>query len=357
MKYLIGAIILIIYSGLTFYIGWNIRMLLQSFNLYRWPVTYWSVLFILSFSFIIARLHPYLSFLSLIGNYWMFVLQYGIFLCLIANVIVWLTPLTTKVVGVGALTILVVLFAVGTYFAYTPIARNITIEIDKKGEPMRVVVASDFHLGYLSHKGHLENFVKLSNEQNPDLVLLAGDIVDDDPTRYIETGMKDVMKQLKSTYGVYGILGNHEYYGNKIEEFVEVMKESNVTILMDETIELKNGVYLTGQEDLTNKSRKKLEDLTPENLDLPWFVMNHTPNDLVTPSKLGVDLHVSGHTHKGQMWPNHLITERIFDLGYGHKMFNKMHGIVSSGFGFWGPPMRIGSQAELWVIDIQYTNK
>ena len=355
MKYLIGMIVFIIYGGLAFYIGWNIKILLQSFNVYRWPFVYWSIFFILSFAFIIARLLPSLDFLSLIGNYWMFVLQYGIFLCLIANVLVWLTPLSSKVVGLSALSVFIVLFAVGTYFAYTPVVRNITVEIDKKGEPMRVVLASDFHLGYLSHKGHLENFVNLSNEQNPDLVLLAGDIVDDDPARYIETGMKDVMQQLKATYGVYGILGNHEYYGNKIDEFVEVMKESNVTILMDETVELENGVYLTGQEDLTNKLRKPIKDIVPDNLEAPWFVMNHTPNDLTTPAAIGVDLHVSGHTHKGQLWPNHLITEQIFDLSYGHKIFNKMHAIVSSGYGFWGPPMRIGSQAELWVIDIRYT--
>ena len=356
MRYFAGTIIVLLYSGFAFYIGWNIKILLNSYNLYPRPIIYWPIFFIISFAFIIGRLHPALHFLSIIGNYWMFVLQYGLILCLLANLLVWLTPLSTKIVGTGALAIFVVLFAVGTYFAYTPTVHKTTITIEKEGEPMRVVMASDFHLGMLSHKGHLEKFVKLSNEQNPDLVMLVGDIVDDDPTRYIKTGMKDVMSQLQATYGVYGVLGNHEYYGNKIEEFNKAMKESGVTILMDETIELPNGVYLTGQEDLTNKDRLAIAELKPKDADAPWFVMNHTPNDLTAPKEAGVDFHVSGHTHKGQMWPNQLITERIFDLGYGHEMFGQMHALVSSGFGFWGPPMRIGSQAELWVVDINYTN-
>ena len=355
MRYFAGTVIILLYSGFAFYIGWNIKALLHSYNLHPRPIVYWLAFFLVAFAFIIGRLHPILHFLSVIGNYWMFILQYGLILCILANIIIWLTPLSTKIVGTGAFAIFVVLFAVGTYFAYTPTVHKTTITIDKEGEPMRVVMASDFHLGLLSHKGHLEKFVQLSNEQEPDLVMLVGDIVDDDPTRYIKNGMKDVMSQLQSTYGVYGVLGNHEYYGNKINEFNSAMKDSGVTILMDETIKLPNGVYLTGREDITNKDRPPVVELKPEDSDSPWFVMNHTPNDLTEPKEAGVDFHVSGHTHKGQMWPNQFITERIFDLGYGHEMFGHMHALVSSGFGFWGPPMRIGSQAELWVVDIKYS--
>ena len=356
MRYFVGTVIIFLYSGFAFYIGWNIKALLHSYNLHPRPIVYWLTFFFIAFAFIIGRLHPLLHFLSLVGNYWMFILQYGIILCVLANFIIWITPLSTKTVGTGALAIFVVLFAVGTYFAYTPTVHKTTITIDKEGEPMRVVMASDFHLGVLSHKGHLKKFVQLSNEQQPDLVMLVGDIVDDDPTRYIENGMKDVMSQLQSTYGVYGVLGNHEYYGNKINEFNIAMEDSGVTILMDETTRLPNGVYLTGREDVTNKNRLPVADLKPEDSGAAWFVMNHTPDDLTEPKEAGVDFHVSGHTHKGQMWPNQFITERIFDLGYGHERFGKMHAIVSSGFGFWGPPMRIGSQAELWVIDIEFTN-
>jgi uncharacterized protein len=354
MRILIGFFVLAIYGGITFYIGWNLRAWLLSIHQFRWPIVYWLGLYVMSFGYFIGKLHPLLMPFNIVGSYWMFFLQYGLILCILANLLVIFTPLTTKLVGTGTISIIVLLLIVGTYFAYSPVVRNVTINIDKPGDDMRVVMASDFHLGILSGKGHLEKFVKLSNEQNPDLVLLPGDLVDDSPKRFINTGMGDVMAQLNATYGVYGVPGNHEYYGNEMEQFIEAMKKADVQILMDETILIGERFYLTGREDLTNKSRLALSKLKPENETLPWFVMNHTPKDLDEPANLGVDFHVSGHTHKGQMWPNHLITERIFELDYGYRIKKEMHALVSSGYGFWGPPTRIGSRSELWVIDIQF---
>lgn len=355
MRILFGILAIAIYSGITFYIGWNLRAWLLSIQQFRWPIVYWTILFIISFGYFIGKIHPMLTPFLALGSYWMFFLQYGLILCLIANLLIKFTPLTTKMVGTGVVSLLVVLLMIGTYFAYSPVVRNVTIEIDKPGENLRVVMASDFHLGLLVGKGHLEKFVALSNEQNPDVVLLAGDIVDDSPQHFINKGMGEVMKNLHATYGVYGIPGNHEYYGKELPQFIEAMAESNVNILMDETILVANRFYLTGREDLTNGNRLALSDLQPENNELPWFVMNHTPNDLNEPAQLDVDFHVSGHTHRGQMWPNHLITERIFELDYGHRQLEKMHALVSSGFGFWGPPTRLGSQSELWVIDVKFS--
>lgn len=317
MRLLLGIVALAIYSGLTFYLGWNFRAWLLSIQQFRWPIIYWAVLFLVSYGYFIGKLHLLFTPFSVLGSYWMFFLQYGLFLCIIANLLIKFTPLTTKMVGTGVVGLLVVLLIAGTYFAYSPVVRNATINIDKPGDDMRIVMASDFHLGLLSGKGHLEKFVALSNEQNPDLVLLPGDIVDDSPKRFVEKDMGEVMKNLKATYGVYGVLGNHEYYGNEIPEFKKEMAEANVKILMDETILVANRFYLTGREDVTNKNRLALNEMQPEKENLPWFVMNHTPLDLDEPARLGADFHVSGHTHRGQMWPNHLITERTFELDYG----------------------------------------
>jgi len=354
-----GVIIaLALYSTITAYLGLNLKKWLEAIHLFRWPFVYWIIVFLIAYSFLIGRMHDVLRPLSVVGNYWMFFFEYGLILCIIANLLISFTPIkNVAVVGSVAVGLLVVLFAWGTYNAYSPVVRNLEISIDKPGEPMRLVVASDFHLGLLSNKKHLQRFVDLSNEANPDAVLLVGDIVDDDPVWFVEAGMNQVMKQLKATYGVYGVLGNHEYYGGKIPQFVDEMKDSNVQILMDETILVGNRFYLTGQEDETNRERKSIQDLKPENLDLPWIDMNHTPHDLEEPQKAGVDLHLSGHTHLGQLWPNNLITDRLFELDYGHLQKGDMHALVSSGFGFWGPPTRIGSRSELWVVDITYKEK
>lgn len=356
---MVPVIIFIIYSLLTFYLGWNLKKWLQASHLYRWPIVYWIVFYILAFSSIIGRLHDGLFLFDVIGNYWMFIFEYGLLLCIVANIIIRFTPLKkTVAIGWAVIGLLVVLFLLGTYNAYSPVVRNAEISVNKEGEPLRVVVASDFHLGILSNKNHLQKFVQLANETNPDVVLLVGDIVDDDPKWFAEDGMGDVMKQLNATYGVYGVLGNHDYYGGEIPLFIEEMKEADVNILMDETILVGERFYLTGQEDVMNPDRKHIGDLKPENtLELPWIVMNHTPDDLNKPAEAKVDLHLSGHTHHGQMWPNNYITERIFELDYGHKLKSDMHALVSSGYGFWGPPIRIGSRSELWVVDITFTKK
>ncbi len=355
MRILFGIIAIVIYSGITVYLGLNLRAWLLSIEVYRWPYLFWGFLFLISFGFIIGKMHKVLTPFSVLGSYWMFFLEYGLMLCIMANLVVLFTPLSVKVVGTGAIGLLLVLLIIGTYFAYTPVVRHATIEMDKPGEDMRVVMASDFHLGLLSGKRHLEKFVDLSNEQQPDLVLLAGDIVDDSPQRFINTGMGDVMKNLQSTYGVYGVLGNHEHYGKEIAAFRQAMQDAHVQILVDETILIANRLYLTGREDVTNKKRLPISALQPDEKELPWLMMNHTPNDLDEPANAGVDLHVSGHTHKGQMWPNHYITQKVFELDYGYRQKVDMHALVSSGFGFWGPPTRIGSQSELWVIDITFS--
>lgn len=354
MRVVFGIMAIAIYSGITIYLGWNMQAWLLSMQAYRWPYLFWGVLFVIAFGYLIGKMHKVLTPFSVLGSYWMFVLQYGLMLCILGNLIVLLTPLSVKVVGTGVIGILLVLLIAGTYFAYTPVVRHATIEMKKPGEDMRVVVGSDFHLGLLAGKGHLAKFVALSNEQQPDLVLLAGDIVDDSPQRFIDKGMGDVMKNLQSTYGVYGVLGNHEYYGKEIPAFKKVMQEAHVQILMDETILVANRLYLTGREDVTNKQRLPIRALQPDEKELPWLMMNHTPNDLDEPANAGVDLHISGHTHKGQMWPNHYITQKVFELDYGYRQKGAMHALVSSGFGFWGPPTRIGSQSELWVIDITF---
>ena len=353
----IGVLIVGIYSTLTFYLGWGLKQWLEAMKWFHFPVLYWLVLYIISFSVVIGRVHESLRLFSVIGNYWMFIFEYGLLLCVTAQLVLWLTPVNNiRLVGSVAIMVFLIVWIVGSYLAYSPVVRQLNITMDKKDSElssMRVVVASDFHLGVLSNKKHLQRFVNLSNEAKPDVVFLAGDIVDDDPKWFVQEGMADVMKQLTASYGVYGVLGNHEYYGKKIPAFVEEMKKAGVEILRDETILIDNAFIITGQEDITNKERQKLDALKLDK-QLPWLVMNHTPDDLTIPAQAGVDLHMSGHTHRGQLWPNQYITARVFELDYGYKKKGQMHTLVSSGFGFWGPPMRIGSRSELWVVDITF---
>lgn len=284
--------------------------------------------------------------------------QYGILLFPIAILAGIILPMEEAVLYIGGIVVIIhmVLFFYGTRNAYSPVIKELEITMPKKEatvDQLHIVAASDFHLGLLSNKRHLERFVDLSNKLQPDVVFLGGDIVDDDPIWYSAKGMSHTMAQLKTNYGVYGVLGNHEYYGKKIPEMVKEMEISGVKMLLDETIKIADAFYLTGREDLTNKGRKTLHELKEEVDDsLPWFVIDHTPSDLKLPSELGVDFHFSGHTHLGQLWPNHIFTRKLFELDHGYLQKGGLHAVVSSGFGFWGPPVRIGSRSEIWSIRV-----
>lgn len=355
MKILLFGLILLIYIGITYIIGFGLKITLAAFGLFRWPILFWSVIAIFSGSIFLSRLKN-MSLFQVLGNYWMFFIQYGFFLTVIGFLIYYVTPFKNiRLIGGTGIAIFLVLFIAGLYFAYQPTTRTIDLEVDKEAEDLKIIVATDFHLGILSTKNHLEKFVEMANEQQPDLVLLVGDIIDDSPKWFIEENMGETLAKLETKYGVYGVLGNHEYYGNEIPLFLETMKEANVTILNDETILINDSYYLTGQEDVTNKNRLPLEQLKPTDSSKPWIIMNHTPTKLEVPTNLSADLHVSGHTHRGQLWPNNYFTERLFEVDYGHLQKEKTHFLVSSGYGFWGPPMRIGTQAEFWVVNLKFT--
>ncbi len=348
---------LLIYTALITYLGWAVYFWLASFLAGMNPWLFAAFWFVVAYSYVIGRIgHKWLGF-TVLGSYWFAFLQYAILLIPLANVIVLIMDFKNDVFFVGLATTitLLLLFIVGTYMAYSPVVRKLEITVEgEAAEPLHMVIGSDFHLGFLSGKRHLRRFVEKTNALDPDIVFLAGDLVDDDPIWYARYGMSEVMEQLKPSLGVYGILGNHEYYGKKIPLLVKVMEKSGVEILRDETILIANRFYLTGREDRTNSKRLPLAELKPEKGELPWIVMDHTPANLKVPSELGVDFQLSGHTHKGQMWPNHLLTKRMFELDYGYRLLRGTHFLVSSGFGFWGPPLRIGSRSELWSVTMNF---
>ncbi|MFX3672995.1 MAG: metallophosphoesterase [Paenisporosarcina sp.] len=358
----ISILILVIYTLLIFYFGFNTFQWLQTWNLPIQPGVFGFIWFVWAYSYIFGKFSHSFKYFSVIGSYWFLVMQYGTILFPISTItyLLWPSEQTIFIVGNLVAVIFLGIFIAGTYFAFSPVVHHKNIQVNKNAgsiSEIKVVLASDFHLGLLSNKKHLNRFVQLANNENPDIVLLAGDLVDDDPIWFVRDGMSVVMRKLQATYGVYGVVGNHEYYGRKIPLLVEEMKQAGVQMLLDETICINNAFYLTGREDATNKKRMSVKDLKPEDDKLPWFLMDHTPSDIRTPSELEVDLHVSGHTHRGQLWPNQLITRRLFELDYGYKLKDSMHAFVSSGFGFWGPPFRIGSRSELWSITVTFSTK
>lgn len=220
---------------------------------------------------------------------------------------------------------------------------------------LNLVLISDIHLGTLTPKKHIQKRINLINGLKPDIILLAGDILDEDLTPVIHLDLGSALKELRAPLGVYGITGNHEYIGG-VEPAVEYLTNHGITLLRDSVVKINNSFYLAGREDrdisrFSGDTRLSVDELlknTPR--DLPIILMDHQPFDLSKSAAAGVSLQVSGHTHHGQIWPLNFITKAIYEISRGYGNINGMHVYVSNGLGTWGPPVRIGTRPEIVKI-------
>jgi len=222
---------------------------------------------------------------------------------------------------------------------------------DSKG--MTIVVASDIHLGNVIRKGRLAKWVKLINSQKPDLILLAGDIFDHSFRAVVSQQMDKELLKLEATHGVYAVPGNHDYYTG-IDRVLDFLKHADIKVLRDTAVTIDGRVVIIGRDDMTNKNRKTLDSILDSLPDgLPVIVLDHQPGTLAESARHGVDLHISGHTHNGQIFPFNRIVSKIYELGYGYRKSGNTHQYVSSGLGLWGAPIRLGTYSEIVKIQLQ----
>ena len=241
--------------------------------------------------------------------------------------------------------------------------REIPLTIHKKingNTEMRVLMASDIHLGALIGENREERLVNIIIKQKPDLVLLCGDLVDGDVASAIRKNLGRQIQKIKTPMGVYAIPGNHEYIGG-IQKTLPYLESININILRDKTLVLPNGVQLVGRDDRDNRrmgeenGRKSLKELmTGLDKTFPVIVMNHQPFNLDEAVTEGADLHLSGHTHHGQLWPFNFITKAVYELSWGYLKKGETNFYVSSGFGSWGPPVRLGNTPEVVVFNLKF---
>jgi predicted MPP superfamily phosphohydrolase len=195
------------------------------------------------------------------------------------------------------------------------------------------------------------------NRLEGDIILLAGDIIDRANMDCIDEYSAGDLSRLRAPLGVYGITGNHEYIGSELEEFHRRLRADGIKFLVDETALVGDAFYVIGRKDLAGArrggGRRSLAEFT-EALDrgLPLITMDHQPFNLEEAEAAGVDLQVSGHTHNGQIWPGPLIVKGIYENSYGLLYKSKTAIVVTSGFGTWGPPIRLGTLAEIVTIEL-----
>jgi hypothetical protein len=371
------AAFLAIYSVLAAYIGWNGWMLLSELTGWdAWPV-YGIIVALLAFAYILGRLgqSTLLRFVAepmkLIGSYWFAVLEYGLLLLPVANIVAFALKLSgadrdVYILGVGsaAAVLLLVILAIGTRNAWSPVIRRYDIAIDKSAgsrNKLTIAVASDLHLGSVIGHRHLNRLAAKVDEIKPDIILIPGDVLDDDLEPFLRKDLAATFSKLKAPLGVYAVTGNHEYFGGKVPEYVKEMQRIGVHVLMDETVVVDDSFILIGRKDKASEGARRerrqsiAELVEPLDASKPLILLDHQPLELGAAQESGIDLSLSGHTHRGQMLPNHLITRRMFELDWGYKRKGGLHAIVSSGFGFWGPPVRTGSRSEVLHVEVSFT--
>lgn len=381
MMYLIGFLFLSIFAAANIFVGlrgWGIiKQLMPFVNIYL----YWVLFALIVLSFFIGRMGR--SFLptsidkifNLVGSYWIAILFYFLILTVflvIIRLILKAMPIGVYyrgtydiefVLDLAAVFIISIILVYGTYNANHSKLVGYDITINKKAgnlKKLNIITVSDIHLGSIVGKSRVEKMVEEINKQNPDIVLLGGDIIDDDINPFIQEHMEESFKKIKCRYGVYAVLGNHEYIGGNIEKIEKAYKDANITLLKDKVEKIDDSFYIVGRDDVSGerhngKSRSDISQLIKGcDKSLPIIVLDHQPVKLEDTEKAGVDLQFSGHTHKGQFFPTDLITKRIFKIDWGYLKENNFNIIVTSGFGTWGPPIRIGSSSEIVKTEVNF---
>ena len=335
------SIVLIVYGCVNYYL---FARGLQAFSLSQ-PMKRWytAIFWTIVSSFIVGSIlertaaSAFSELIYRIGAFWIAFMLYLIIAVVlidfirIINHFFHFLPVFSQLMklrmGVLVFSMVSVLVAGGYINALWTKVNVVPITIHKKvtgSKEVRILMASDIHLGALIGERREKHLLDLIQQQKPDLVLLCGDLVDGDIGPVLRKKLGRHIQEINTPMGVYAVTGNHEYIGG-ISHTLPYLKSINIRMLMDETVTLK-----------------------------PIIVMNHQPFNLQEAVDAKVDLHLSGHTHKGQLWPVIYLTNAIFELSWGYLKKGVTNFYVSSGYGSWGPPVRIGNRPEVVILDLKF---
>lgn len=357
------------------YVGWHVWRILPLANVWKSVVVVLMAacfaLFVLNFVIGLDRVPlPLARVMYDVGNSSLIILLYlfMLFLALdaVALVLHFVRPSGGNFLRDSLPGTLCVLGFMVALFTYANIHYHnkvrVPMEIDTKGKvtrPLKLVLMSDLHLGYHNARQEFAKWVDMINAEQPDLVLISGDIIDISVRPLIEEGVAEEFRRLKAP--VYACLGNHEYYSGE-PRAQQFYRDAGIHLLRDSVVTLPDYGNLTiiGRDDRTNAGRKSVAELMKECQDPQppilggyQLLLDHQPYHLERTAKAGIDFQFSGHTHYGQVWPISWIEDAIYECAYGELTKSNTRFYVSSGIGIWGAKFRIGTQSEYVVLTLK----
>ncbi|MDO3411324.1 metallophosphoesterase [Saccharibacillus sp. CPCC 101409] len=365
----VGLIIfLLVYHAFVLYIGWNVWKGIKAFRpdlRRRWLVALSAALLLAAWSMFARFRFSEYAWPHWAAGVWLTFAYLMVFILPLTNIVVLLFRIFSRIdrrrltrrATLTAAVLTLLAGAYGVYSAYSPVVRAYDVRIDKPAldgrTEMKIVMAADTHFGALSGPSHAKRLVRLINEQQPDLVLFPGDLVDDDIVQYVKQGIPEILRGIEAP--VYASLGNHDRLEAGDTTLIRTLEDSGMTLLYDEVTSEGLPVTLIGRKDRTDAARLSVAELARQaDPASPLILLDHQPYELELAAQAGIDLEVSGHTHRGQIFPANFITNRIYENDWGYLQKGKMDSIVTSGYGFWGLPFRIGTRSELVVIDVSF---
>lgn len=230
------------------------------------------------------------------------------------------------------------------------------LTVNDGGQPYRIALISDLHMGDFVRSGHIKKMITSIKKASPDLLVVSGDLFDighnildeKDELRKIS----GLFRKLKIPNGIYAVLGNHDPDVNdpRMKRF---LKESRIHLLDNETVDLSR-ITLLGRTDESCGHRTPWDEIHVAAAGKPVVVLDHRPQGIDEASQHGAALVLSGHTHQGQFFPITYLTKKANGAPYfyGMNRIRSTYGITTSGAGFFGLPMRLGTRNEVVNIHL-----
>ena len=360
------GLMLLVYLAGNIYIYMRGVQTIHHFPLWtKWilSICFWMVPFSFIFIFLFrgANVPMFLSHtLFEIGTGWLIFTLYMVLLLGCFDLIRLISKSLAPYSFFLSVSFTICLLAAGYYRYQHPVIKIVNLVIGKQTvtneATMKIVAISDVHLGHGTTKSKLQKYVEMINQQDPDVILICGDLIDNSIVPVRNQRMHEELSTLKSRYGIYMTPGNHEYISG-MAECMEYLSQTSIQVLRDTVVMLPNGVQIVGREDRSVRTRKNMTELIQDiQPDLPVIVLDHQPVEIDRTVKAGADLLICGHTHNGQVWPLNLLIKKMFDISYGYEKREQTHIYVTSGLSLWGPPFRIGSQSEMVVFQLTMDN-
>ena len=353
------------------YVGWHVYTLLPLPAVWRWTVVGAGVA---SFLLMFANLSRIIDSMPMrlargvydVGTSSLFILLYLVMIFLVLDIgrLVRLIPKewlhSNFYTSVALIIGVFVLFLYGNINYRHKVRHELTVTTEKHlDRPLKLVMMSDLHLGYHNPRRELARWVDMVNAEQPDVVLIAGDIIDMSIRPLMEEDMAAEFRRIKAP--VYACLGNHEYYtGEPLAQ--QFYNDAGIHLLQD-TAAVVGDLVIIGRDDRTNRHRKALGKIIretksgnsqnkPVTAEKYSIVLDHQPYHLEQAELLGVDFQLSGHTHYGQVWPISWIEDAMYECAFGSHQRGRTQYYVSSGIGIWGGKFRIGTRSEYVVMNL-----